>query len=310
MQSVIIRTLNHPTMNAPSDYVDGGFTPTGAAFPQELPDTPLVVMNPEKGSSEVVFWQPYRRQVIVSAEEPTTVRIKTYNYPGWVASLDGEAVPLASDGHGVQQVSIPPGRHTLETRFASTPPRTFAAILTVLGFLTVFGLTVVGFSRRSKEKVSLTPAPVVAKKSIEKRAPLKPIWPVAIVLLVLLVGFIVVLSVRRAGNPSSAAGAQAGPSALPRASSMAVGSEVRLRVAGAVNVFMALDTNALDEMVGAIASRDNSKVESMVQSGRVITIDNNTRVRILEVNSGRIKARILDGPNTLMDGWVPERWVQ
>jgi hypothetical protein len=83
-----------------------------------------------------------------------------------------------------------------------------------------------------------------------------------------------------------------------------------LRVAGAVNIFVAVDPSALDEMVRALSSKDNAKVESMVQSGRVITIDNNTRVRILEVNSGRIKARILDGPNTLLDGWVPERWVQ
>jgi hypothetical protein len=328
--AVIFQTLSHPTMNATSDYVDGGFTPTGASYPQTLPDTPLVMMNPEKGSSEVVFWQPYHRQVIVSAEEPSTVRIKTYNYPGWVARLDGEAVPLSSDEHGVQLISIPPGRHTLETRFASTPARTFAAVLTVLGFLTVFGLTVIGFVQRSKQRVNLTPAParqsytavaggsvsdkpgpqLMAKEKTEKRAQIKPFWPVAIILLVLLVGLIVVVSVRRAGNPSSVDGAQTGLPGAPRAASMAVGSEVRLRVAGAVNIFVAVDPSALDEMVRALSSKDNAKVESMVQSGRVITIDNNTRVRILEVNSGRIKARILDGPNTLMDGWVPERWVQ
>ncbi|HEX8185659.1 MAG TPA: hypothetical protein VF747_12930, partial [Blastocatellia bacterium] len=313
VQAVIVKTLSHPTMNAPVDYVDAGFTPTGAVYPQELPDTPLVVMSPEQGESEVVTWQPYHRQVIVSADEPSTVRLKTYNYPGWVARLDGEAVPLSSDERGVQLVSVPAGRHTVEIRFASTPPRTFAAALTVLGFLAVFGLTVMGFAQRSKQRVNIAPArqgDQAAKETPEKRRLLKPLLPVAILLLVLIAGLVVALWLRRAGNPASVDGAQAGAAGLPRASTMAVGSEARLKVAGLASVFVAVDTKALDEMISALASKDGSKVESMVQSGRVISIDNNTRVRILEVNSGRIRARILDGPNTLMDGWVPERWVQ
>jgi hypothetical protein len=262
------------------------------------------------------------------------VRLKTYYYPGWVARLDGEPVPLSSDELGAQLISVPPGRHTVETRFVSTPPRTFAAVLTTLGSLTVFGLALSGYARRGKESVILRPAPAqegytamavgspqpsasgnaeappTAKARLKKSLPVKLLGPVAIGLLVLVIGLIVVLSLRRAGGPASIDGGQTGPTSAPRSSSKAVGSEVRLKVAELASVFVAVDTKALDEMIRAFSLKDNSKVENMVESGRVISIDNDTRARILEVNSGRIKARILEGPNAMVDVWVPERWVQ
>ena len=333
-QAVIVESFSHPTMNEPDNYIDSGFTPKGSAYAQELPDTPRVMMNPEEGASEIVLWEPYRRQVIVSVQEPSTVRFKTYYYPGWVARLDGETVPLSSDEMGAQLISVPPGRHTVETRFASTPLRTFAAVLTTLGFLTVFGLALSGYARRSKERAILTPAPAqegypamaggspqpatagdhearsIAKSGLEKRLPIKLMGLVAVGLLVLIIGLIVILSMRRAGGPASVDSGQTGQTSAPRASSKAVGSEVRLKVAELASVFVAVDTKALDEMISAFSLKDNSKVENMVESGRVISIDNDTRARILEVSSGKIKARILEGPNALVDVWVPERWVQ
>jgi hypothetical protein len=334
VQAVIVKSFAHPTMAPPANYIDAGFTPVGAFYAQDLPDTPPVVINSETGASEVVYWKPYDRQVIVSTEEACTVRLKTYNYPGWSARLDGEAVALSSDESGAQLIAVPPGRHTLEVRFGSTPPRAIAAGLTVIGFLAVLGLALTGYARRSKERADISTAPArrrytatamgspkqagspspvaerVASDRLENRGPFKKILPLATVLLIVVIGLIVVLSIRRSGGPASVDNARSGATVAPRPSNMAVGSEVKLKAAGTSSILVAVDARALDEMVGALSLKDNSRVEGMVESGRLITITEDTRVRILEVGAGKIKVRILDGPNTLTDGWVPERWVR
>src|SRR5262249_36297468 len=136
-------------MRPPQDYKDGGFTPVGASLPQDLPDTPLVLVEPNEAPSEILRWDPYHREISVRIDQPSTVRLKTYTFPGWTASIDGQRVPLLSDRDGIQQVSVEPGRHTIETSFVSTPPRLLGGGLCLLGVAVVVGLAAVDFRKTS-----------------------------------------------------------------------------------------------------------------------------------------------------------------
>ena len=43
---------------------------------------------------------------------------------GWSASVDGHATPVRTSSLGLQEISLPPGRH--HVRFAYRPPRILA----------------------------------------------------------------------------------------------------------------------------------------------------------------------------------------
>jgi hypothetical protein len=73
---------------------------------------------------------------------------------------------------------------------------------------------------------------------------------------------------------------------------------------------LAVDQLALDEMVGALSAVDNNRLQSLVDSGRVFTVLRNTKVRILEIEPGKVKVRVLEGESVVMEGWVPDRWIR
>ena len=141
-QGVIVGALSNPAHIQPAVYSDAQYTPKGSTAPQNLPDTPPVVIQPEGGASEIILWEPNHRVVAVRLDQPSEVRIKTYNFPGWAATVDGEKVSLSSDKDGVQVVSVPPGIHKIESSFVNTLPRTAGTLLSALGLLAVVGLAV------------------------------------------------------------------------------------------------------------------------------------------------------------------------
>jgi hypothetical protein len=105
-----------------------------------LPGTESVVLQPEGGTHKIIRWEPTRREILVTTQEPRTVRLKTYNFPGWTARLDGVEAPILGFDDGVQHVVVPAGTHQLEVSFQNTPPRTFGAALTLLSFAIILAL--------------------------------------------------------------------------------------------------------------------------------------------------------------------------
>ena len=116
-----------------------------------MPDTAAVVITPEGGASEVLQWLPTHREIAVRVDQPSELRIKTYNFPGWTARIDGKVVPILSDKDGVQQVEVPPGIHNVQASFENTPPRTAGTVLSAVGLLIVLGLSFAG--RLAERKV-------------------------------------------------------------------------------------------------------------------------------------------------------------
>jgi hypothetical protein len=63
-------------------------------------------------------------------------------------------------------------------------------------------------------------------------------------------------------------------------------------------------------MVAALSTVDDNRLQSLVDSGRVFTVLNNTKVRVLESELGKVKVRVLEGESVVMEGWVPDRWIR
>jgi hypothetical protein len=298
VQGVIRGALSNARFSAPVNYVEAGFTPINSTVPQSLPETPSVVIQPEGGASEIIRWEPYHRLIAVRLELPSAVRIKTYNFPGWTASVDGEKVPLSSDKDGVQVVSVPSGRHKIESSFLNTPPRTAGTLLCALGLLAVVALAgldrVRGARRAGGEAASQKPLYV---RSLASLAPVVAPLLIGAVLLFWLSGGC------RSAPSGSDAPSKAGGSAKE-------GSEAVLHIDGVPSVLAAVDERALDELMNALPARDNSRVESLVQSAQVLRVPNDTPVRILEFGGGKRKVRILQGEHLMAEVWVQERWIR
>jgi hypothetical protein len=142
IKSTIIRPLSNPTYHpvSTSDVVESSWTPKDATHPQELPDTGLVVTEPASSVVEITKWEPQYREVHVSVSQPSTVRFKTYNFPGWTARVDGNQVPMLSDRDGIQQIEVSPGLHRIQVSFENTPPRTAGTVFSLLALVLIPGL--------------------------------------------------------------------------------------------------------------------------------------------------------------------------
>jgi hypothetical protein len=93
----------------------------------------------EAGDRQVTIdsWQPERRVFQVSAGESTTARVRTFYYPHWIATAEGQSLAISHDPDGAIRIALPArsGKITLEFR---EPARvSYAAALTLTGWLLI-----------------------------------------------------------------------------------------------------------------------------------------------------------------------------
>jgi hypothetical protein len=308
---VIRGALLNSTYIPPANYMDSGFTPKDSTRPANLPDTPPVVIAPEGGGSEILRWDPQNRQVRVKVDEPATVRLKTYNFRGWTARVDGQTVPLETDKDGAQVVSVPAGIHIVETNFGNTPPRIIGATITIVGFLLVFGLTISDQLRRSK-RMSEARAET-AKQAGQKSMRAGLMTKIGVISLAVIACLVIALMAARRSNPNSESGSatsQAGGAPSDSKIPITVGSDARLYVEGLDAIPIAADESALGELMTALSRKDGSKIDALAESDRVFRVVRNTKVRVLEMGTGKIKIRVGEGERAMSEGWVLDRWIR
>src|SRR5215510_2619588 len=324
-QGIISDAFTKQTHTAQVGFSDSGFTPRDATRPAEMPNTPSVVIKPEGGASEILKWAPTYREIAVRVDQPSEVRLKTYNFPGWTARIDGNVVPLLSDQDGVQQVAVPPGIHNIQTTFESTFPRTAGTLLAILGLTMVVGLTI---ADRFQQKLTI-PEKSAASSTAENQdhtpvhahsqitSPMtSQLWRFGIVGLVIVAGAVIlVLTFKRsdlggAGNTSSS-GTNDPASSRPGTNGQKVaGAGSELFLPGKESVEIGVDQNAVGELIAAISNNNKAALDSLVESGRVLRINNSTRVQVIENTAGQSRVRILEGNYIMREGWVPERWIR
>jgi hypothetical protein len=311
---VIGDALTKPTFTAAVNFVEGGFTPRGATLPDRLPEIGLLEAIPEGGEFEVTRWEPQSREVRINISQPCFLRLKTYNFPGWTARLDGQPTPLLTDHNGLQLIQLLPGIHKLEIFFVNTAPRTFGTILFGLSLFLILGLTLVSrWQAYSRSRVA-NPEPLPSANGTTTKAAVgemetqtegQKAWSNARIRrlawlglagLALIVVLLLVIKPFRSHNNAATQGGTISPN--------------RLEVAGLNSIMVASDENALNELMDTLPKGDPNLLENLVQAGKVIRVASGTQVRILESASAKIKVRILEGEQAMKEGWVLERWVK
>lgn len=135
---VVIASLSSPMITREVNFLCDTYCPAGAPPAGKLPLTERIVIESSSGRSDILEWSPLFRKAVVTTDEPTIARFKTFRFPGWTARIDGADVEIFSDPIEAQVINVPRGEHTVEITYGSTPARNLGAVTSVSGLFLVF----------------------------------------------------------------------------------------------------------------------------------------------------------------------------
>ena len=85
-----------------------------------------------KGQYELLDWKSAKRVIKVKAATPVELRISTFYYPGWKATMDGIETPVRVEHlTGAMIIDIPEGEHILVMTFEDTLLRNIAKFISI-----------------------------------------------------------------------------------------------------------------------------------------------------------------------------------
>jgi hypothetical protein len=93
----------------------------------------------DAGERSVVLqsWEPQRRQFQIAAGSTTHARVRTYYYPHWVATADGQQLPTRAADDGAVLISIPPNAVNVSLEFREPARVRISAIISLLGWFLI-----------------------------------------------------------------------------------------------------------------------------------------------------------------------------
>lgn len=92
------------------------------------------------------LWESERRQFKVAAGPDTEARVRTYYYPHWQATANGQTLATRADTDGTILISLPPAAADITLTFSEPPRVRYAELLSLLGWLAI---AAIGVSRLS-----------------------------------------------------------------------------------------------------------------------------------------------------------------
>jgi hypothetical protein len=115
-------------------WVEPAFTPVQFTlyrrFKQADVSMPRALFRDGRGDVRIERWTSSSRTLELDSRAGGRVGVRTFWFPGWSASIGGTPLEVgASAPDGTLAFRVPPGRHTVELRFAATPVRRSAALV-------------------------------------------------------------------------------------------------------------------------------------------------------------------------------------
>ncbi len=125
----------------------GDFVPAGVELvPGPNPDLldsyrddgPIDKVNrhtlPEGAAVDIVRHRPTADLFTITSSEAFTLRLYTFMFDGWKASIDGQRVAIeVAKPEGFITVPVPAGEHTVRVWLGTTPARTLSTVISLIG---------------------------------------------------------------------------------------------------------------------------------------------------------------------------------
>ena len=113
----------------------------GPETPEELPEVAEGELMNGSGTVQVEYWKPERRALRVELTDSDSLLIRTFNFPGWTARVDGQIAEINTGGLGDIVIDLTEGRHQVTLDYLDTPIRkagTWTTIISTVICLVVF----------------------------------------------------------------------------------------------------------------------------------------------------------------------------
>jgi hypothetical protein len=91
---------------------------------------------------------------------------------------------------------------------------------------------------------------------------------------------------------------------------ISVGEEGRIYVASLRTVTVAVDEDAYSELDKVFIAKDEYGYKRLELRGKIFSVENDTRVLILENSLAKVRVRFLEGKKQGLDGWIPREWLK
>lgn len=106
-----------------------------SSLPEPIPNQPKFSVIKGQAEIKLTQWQSYQRTWQVTAQESSTIRIRTYYYPAWQLYVNNQSHPLALAQDGTMEFNLQPGSYQVKLIYQWTKAFTIGVILSFLSFL-------------------------------------------------------------------------------------------------------------------------------------------------------------------------------
>ncbi|MBN1825289.1 MAG: YfhO family protein [Candidatus Eisenbacteria bacterium] len=125
-----------------------GFDPADTLFlEEESPHSPPLVAGERVADTRIERYEPDRVTVRARTPEPAFLLLADAWYPGWTATVDGEAARVYRADYAFRGVHVPAGEHVIDFRYRPASFRAGAGVSAAAVLLTA-SLAVLGRKRR------------------------------------------------------------------------------------------------------------------------------------------------------------------
>ncbi len=146
--------IEAPVFEPEPEHFNAATIPSSApADPSELADdVPQAELATEENGEVVVEeWKPQHRVVRADLVEDDELLVRTFNFPGWTATVDGQQVPIkTSEELGDMEIDLRSGLHRVTLDFLETPVRHTFRIVTLCSFGLLIALGFAPLARRTR----------------------------------------------------------------------------------------------------------------------------------------------------------------
>ena len=158
--AVVRPMINVPVFEPETEHMNYATIPaTAPDDPAYLPeDIARAELAADNGTVSVEQWKPQHRVIHTALTDDDVLLVKTFNFPGWSAVIDGHPEPIETNPEmGDMEIKVREGDHIVTLDFLDTPARRYGRLITLASVGVIAALCMIHLAagrRREKDATS------------------------------------------------------------------------------------------------------------------------------------------------------------
>ncbi len=100
---------------------------------KKSPSSPRAMIIEGNGKADAVIWKSAERVIDINAEKPSVLKVRSFNFPGWTAYIDGIRTNINTEADTrAMLLNVPAGKHSVRVFFRDTPVRLAGKLISLI----------------------------------------------------------------------------------------------------------------------------------------------------------------------------------